>query len=124
MAVLTVDWDKSERGPQRRRAQDGRLLHCCCVCGRLDLWGSGWSMYCSEKEIDDGKPIPKFCSEACRAQGGARAERITEEMKRGGREAEWREPDLVYRTMTDQEKYLDAAAKQRRPGRSIAEEHK
>jgi len=111
--VQFVDWDKSERGPQRRKTASGRLLHCCCICESLAPWGDSWSTYCSVKELDDGAPIPKFCSAACRRKGGRNAENVTDAMKAKAKEAEWREPTVVYREATDREKYWDAARAQR-----------
>jgi hypothetical protein len=110
-----VDWDRSERGPQRRKTTSGRLLHCCCICGALETWNPHrWSTYCSLKELDDGIPIAKFCSQTCRAKGGHNAESVTDAMKMKAREAEWREPALAYREQTSTEKYWDAAMAQKR----------
>lgn len=110
--ALVVDWEKSERGQQRRRDARGRLLHCCCICGRMDTWRDGWSTYCSEADIDDSVPIPKFCSRPCRDQGGVAARAVTEAMKQTARDAEWREPKHAYREQTDREKYNEAAHRQ------------
>jgi hypothetical protein len=112
--ALVVDSERSERGQQRRRAGDGRILHACCICGKLDVWNDGWSTYCSWKEIDDEVPIPKFCSDKCREAGGSAARNVTAEMKRMAKDAEWREPTPVYREQTQREKYADAADLQRR----------
>jgi len=113
--VKVHDWIKSERGPQRRRGAGNRLLHCCCICGTVSLWGKGWSVYCSIRELDDGVPVPKFCSRKCAAKGGPNASNVTAEMRQAAYDAEWREPRAVYRDATDIEKYRAAAAKQRRP---------
>ena len=113
--VLVVDWDKSERGPQRR-LQGSRLVHCCCVCGKCETWNSSWSTYCSEREIDDSVPIPKFCSEPCRSNGGSAAKNVTQEMKQRAKDAEWREPETKYREATSHEKY-DAAVRSQQPTR-------
>jgi hypothetical protein len=80
------------------------------------MWGDNWTTYCSEKNIDDSLPIPKFCSRKCRKQGGPAARLITEEMKQRARDAEWREPETAYREATGREKY-DAAAYQQRKER-------
>lgn len=106
--MKVVDSEKSERGLQRRRRADGRLLHCCCICGKLDVWRDGWSTYCSMKDEDDEIPIPKFCSSDCRAKGGIAARNVTETMKQIAKDAEWREPNLVYREATSREKYNTA----------------
>lgn len=115
--MQVVDLSRSENGWQRRRANDGRPLHCCCICGRLDVWGPDWTTFCSLKEIDDGTPIPKFCSKACRMKGGRAAGAVTIEMKIRARDAEWREPRLVYREANELEKYAEAlhSQKRRRP---------
>lgn len=115
--MQVVDTEKSERGPQRRRATDGRLVHCCCVCGKVEPWGDAWTSYHCIKELDDESPIPKFCSAECKATGGARARNVTEAMKRKAKEAEWREPAVVYREQTEKEKYAQAAYNQHHRGR-------
>jgi hypothetical protein len=113
--MLVRDNEKSEIGLQRRKANNGRLLHCCCICGKLDTWGETWSTYCSFKEMDDCAPIPKFCSEWCQKAGGAAASNVTGEMKQRASDAEWREPEAVWREATEREKYNHAAAQQRKP---------
>ena len=111
--MLVYDSERSERGPQRRRS--GRhLLHCCCICGRLEPWGTTWSTYCSYKELDDEVPIPKFCSEKCRLAGGEDASLVTDAMRRNAKDAEWREPNAVFREQTEAEKYATAAYEQKR----------
>ena len=111
--MLVVDYLKSERGPQRKRASDGRLLHCCCVCGALDVWGNGWSVYCSELELDEGVAVPKFCSTKCKRKGGETAENVTVEMRMIAKEAEMRAPEFAYRAATEREKYKAALSRQR-----------
>lgn len=114
--MKVVDTERSERGKQRRKTAEGRLLHCCCICGQVSPWGDSWSAFCSDKDLDDGVPIPKFCSEACRQKGGSKAELVSKEMKETAKGAELREPNLVYREATETEKYADAAyAQQQRP---------
>jgi hypothetical protein len=112
--MLVIDSERSEYGPQRRKDASGRRLHCCCICGRLDRWGDGWSCYCSIKDLEDGVPIPKFCSLKCRNRGGPDAANVTEEMKRVAKAAEWREPKIAYREASDIQKYTAAAAEQQR----------
>lgn len=111
--MKVVDDKTSEHGLQRRKMSNGRLLHCCCICGVVAPWTDGWSTYCSIREIDDGLPIPKFCSEKCRLQGGVAARDVTPEMKQRAKDAEWRPPTLAYREATDREKYRDAMHSQR-----------
>lgn len=45
----------------RRKDRRGRPLHACCVCDQLEPWKKGWRWYGSEREIDDGTPVMKFC---------------------------------------------------------------
>ncbi len=112
--MQVVDTARSERGQQRRKTSDGKLLHCCCICGRLEAWRKDWTAHYSIKDLDDGNPIPKFCSDACKRKGGHRASAVTVEMKQTARNAELREPNIVYREATDEEKYRAAAGQQRR----------
>ena len=112
--MQVVDWKRSEYGPQRKKTPDGRLLHCCCICGKLEPWNNNWTCYASVKELDDQVPIPKFCSPACRSEGGSRAQKVTKEMKRAAKDLEWRDPITAYREATGGEKYNAAAAQQRR----------
>lgn len=108
-----VDEKASEKGDQRRVGTNGRLLHCCCICGRLDTWGTSWSYFGSLKDLDDGAPVAKFCSEVCKAAGGRRAGRVTDDAKLAAKRAEWRPPTIVYREATNAEKYRIAVAQQR-----------
>lgn len=39
--------------------------HQCCMCGKRDDWRSSWIWYGSYKDLDDGKPVKKFCSRSC-----------------------------------------------------------
>lgn len=111
--MLVVDWKKSDKGRRRKRAGSS-LLHCCCICGRLDVWGDSWCGFYSLKQLDDGDAIPKFCSQRCAKKAGKRAENVTEEMLAKASAAEWREQMLVYREATDREKYTKALYKQKR----------
>jgi hypothetical protein len=115
--MQVIDSEKSEKGPQRRKTADGRLMHCCCICGKLAPWGEGWSTFCSELELDNSTPIPKFCSEACRQKGGKDAQSVTLDMKKRAKDAEWREPRLAYREATQHEKYAQALYSQKNPNR-------
>jgi len=99
-----------ELGPQRRKTIEGRLLHCCCVCLKLEVWGRNWSTFCSVRELDDEVPIPKFCSSVCREEGGDRCINITDDMKRAAKDKEWRDPKPYYSPRT----YLDALGDQQR----------
>jgi hypothetical protein len=38
----------------------------CNGCGATGPWSEAWSWYGSLKDLDDGEPIPTFCSDACR----------------------------------------------------------
>ena len=110
--MLIVDCKKSEIGQQRKRAGSS-LLHCCCICGILDVWGDSWCGFYSLKQLDDGNAIPKFCSPKCAKKAGKRAENVTEEMLARASAAEWREPMLVYRDATEREKYNKAVTRQK-----------
>lgn len=111
--MQVMDTEKSELGLQRRKSGN-RLLHCCCICGKLETWGSTWSTYCSVKDMDDSAPIPKFCSDWCQKAGGDEASNVTDEMKQRASDAEWREPEIVWREQSPAEKYADAAYQQKR----------
>lgn len=109
---LVPDWEKSEHGPQRRKNSLGNLLHCCCICGKLDVWSAGWSAYYSLKDLDDEVPIPKFCSRPCISKGGVDASAVTLAMLRIAKNAEWRNPKIAYRLASSYEKYMDALSSQ------------
>lgn len=47
-------------------------LHTCAACAKLAPWDEGWSWYGSYADIDDGKPVAKFCSDPCRKEGKRR----------------------------------------------------
>lgn len=53
-----------------------RKHHCCSVCGRIAPWGERWSWFGSYQDIDDGKPVAKFCTDKCKKMRLA----LTEEM--------------------------------------------
>lgn len=112
--MRVTDYERSEVGEQRRRGASGRLLHCCCICQRLDVWSDGWSAFYSVKELDDSTPIPKFCSEECRTKGGPKAQNVTVEMKAKAASAEWRPPSMVSRAATEIERYRSAVEGQRK----------
>lgn len=94
--MQVVDTERSENGPQRRKSA-GRLLHCCCICGRLDVWGESWSAFYSYKDLDDCEPIPKCCSEGCRKKAGPRSKNVSAAMIAIAHAAEMREPNIVFR---------------------------
>lgn len=113
------DTERSENGPQRRKTDPAswgreRLLHACCICHRVGVWGDGWSSYYSLLGLDECKPIPKFCSANCADQAGPECENITEEMLAAAKALEMREPNIVYREATDREKYAAAVSRQPR----------
>lgn len=58
--------------------QTERQTHTCSVCGRRAQWGSSWTWWGSWRDLDDGKPVYKFCSDACRQKA---AEAIIEQRK-------------------------------------------
>lgn len=98
-----------EVGQQRRKSLDGRLLHACCVCPTLDVWGETWSYYASVKEEDDGTPYPKFCSAACKAHAGLCARNIQQSAIIAAKEREWRDPNPA---PPPKRTYFDAAYEQ------------
>lgn len=48
----------------------GERYHTCSVCRKMGKWTASWSWYGSYKDLDDGKPIIKVCSEKCRKAAG------------------------------------------------------
>lgn len=59
-----VGFFKPELPPMRRR------LHTCSTCGFTSEWLPGWTWYGSIMQIDNGKRVPKFCSNECRKNAG------------------------------------------------------
>lgn len=112
--MQVVDVEKSEHGPQRRKSNGGRLLHCCCICGALEEWGDSWSYYGSLQELDNAEPVAKFCSPLCKETGGIKCSLVTEEMKATAKASEWRDPTIAYRPATEQEKYRAAVLAHRK----------
>ena len=51
---------------RRKRTPDGRAIHCCSTCGHRAPWDENWEWYGSYKDIDEGTPVAKFCSEKCK----------------------------------------------------------
>jgi hypothetical protein len=41
-------------------------LHRCTICGRVGSWGPTWEWWGSAKDLDEGRPVVKICSSACR----------------------------------------------------------
>ena len=109
-----MDLAASEFGDQRRK-QGNKLLHSCCICGKLDVWGKTWEAYYSIKDMDDCAAIPKFCSVACSMQSGPECRDVTQKMIDDAYAREFRPPNIVYRDMTEKEKYQAALQKQKKP---------
>jgi hypothetical protein len=42
-----------------------RRLHVCSTCGREGIWDKNWSWHGSFEDIDDGRPLSKYCSPDC-----------------------------------------------------------
>lgn len=61
---VSIDFDT-----RRRHRVTKRPLHACGTCGFLDVWGKDWRWYGSYRDIDDGEPVAKFCSDACQKRG-------------------------------------------------------
>lgn len=49
---------------ERLDAANG-LLHVIAGCGRREHWNENWMWYGSYRDLEDGKPVEKFCSEEC-----------------------------------------------------------
>lgn len=43
-------------------------LHICSVCQTRGPWTESWGWYGSWKDIDEGRPVKKFCSDECRGK--------------------------------------------------------
>lgn len=61
------------RGAIQLEEEDGYAnpsgkVHTCAICGTQGEWKKPWTWYGSYKELDDGKPILKFCSDVCAKQ--------------------------------------------------------
>jgi|DEB19_MinimDraft_2_1074335.scaffolds.fasta_scaffold25355_1 hypothetical protein len=52
-------------GRHKVYAYERARLHTCTVCQVAGPWSSAWGWYGSWKQIDDGNPIVKICSESC-----------------------------------------------------------
>lgn len=101
----------TEIGMQRRKTKNGKLLHCCCICGVVEPWGRTWSWFGSYKEEDDGSPLAKFCSDLCRGKSGLSCQNVTDAMKKSAREKEWRYPKPY---ISPPRNYSDAISDQNR----------
>jgi hypothetical protein len=44
-------------------------LHTCSACQKVAPWDEYWAWHGSYAEVEDGKPVPKFCSDPCFAAG-------------------------------------------------------
>lgn len=49
----------------RRRTPEGRALHSCVVCEKLEPWSDEWKWWGSLNDVDDGEALAKFCSDKC-----------------------------------------------------------
>lgn len=61
-----MDDARAESGEIARGAGTVSRLHICSVCGKVDVWGRTWEWFGSEVDVDEGRPITKVCSEACK----------------------------------------------------------
>lgn len=56
-----------------------KTIHRCSVCGTEGHWSKDWSWFGSIRDIEDGNPVEKFCSDDCKEKSaqlsveGARA---------------------------------------------------
>jgi len=46
------------------------MIHQCSICGVNQEWNDNWSWYGSIKDMENGLPIVKTCSEECREIAG------------------------------------------------------
>jgi hypothetical protein len=44
------------------------MTHECSVCHTTDAWCGSWQWFGSYKDLDDGLPVVRTCSDKCRAQ--------------------------------------------------------
>ncbi len=47
-------------------------IHECSVCEKREAWTDSWIWYGSYQDLEDGKPIEKFCSELCKEREAMR----------------------------------------------------
>lgn len=47
-------------------AADRARIHQCSACGQDGPWTDDWAWFGSYKDLDDDKPVQKFCSASCR----------------------------------------------------------
>lgn len=57
---------------------EAKRMHTCCVCGKTSEWNLSWSWFGSEKELEDGKPVFKVCSDRCKRNAGENCENVKE----------------------------------------------
>ena len=38
----------------------------CDACGKVEVWGPGWSWFGSYRDLEDGTDVPTWCSDQCR----------------------------------------------------------
>lgn len=69
----------------RRKSLDGKQLHSCVVCEKLEPWSDDWKYWGSVKDVDDGVAVAKFCSDKCRKHRMA----VTPDMCEDARKREW-----------------------------------
>ncbi len=87
---ILVDGEAALERVKRRKVPKVILVeempeHTCSTCGKVDAWLDGWCWYGSYNDLDEGNPVPKYCSTECRP---ARTE------KRRARGDDWRQhPD-------------------------------
>lgn len=55
-------------GVRKFVAAERAKVHRCAACGHEGPWTDDWMWFGSYQDLDDEKPIQKFCSEPCRKQ--------------------------------------------------------
>lgn len=55
-----------KRSPKAIHWEVARIHH-CATCGKDGPWDKGWAWYGRLLDLDEGRPVLKFCSRPCRA---------------------------------------------------------
>ena len=59
-----------------------KRLHECSICGKQGPWTNEWEWFGSYKQIDDGEPVTKICSPACKLEFQSRRRKARIEKNR------------------------------------------
>jgi hypothetical protein len=52
-------------------------VHVCTICEKSAEWSPAWTWYGSYRQLDDGEPVVKLCSAACKAEFSKRRKQAT-----------------------------------------------